>query len=40
VPPPSDYAVNVPIPMTHIVSHGAPPLLESNSFENWQFSMP
>ncbi|KAK1653911.1 hypothetical protein QYE76_071716 [Lolium multiflorum] len=39
VPPPSDYTVNVPIPMPHILSHGSPPLLESNSFENWQFLM-
>ncbi|KAK1664933.1 hypothetical protein QYE76_053092 [Lolium multiflorum] len=39
VPPPSDYTLNVPIPMPHILSHGSPPLLESNSFENWQFFM-
>ncbi|KAK1616573.1 hypothetical protein QYE76_022090 [Lolium multiflorum] len=39
VPPPSDYTINVPIPMPHILSHGSPPLLESNSFENWQFLM-
>ncbi|KAK1616982.1 hypothetical protein QYE76_022499 [Lolium multiflorum] len=39
VPPPSDYTVNVPIPMPHILSHGSPPLLESNNFENWQFLM-
>jgi hypothetical protein len=25
--------------MPHIVSHGAPPQLESNNFENWQFLM-
>ncbi|KAK1664531.1 hypothetical protein QYE76_052690 [Lolium multiflorum] len=39
VPPPSDYTINVPIPMPHILSHGSPPLLESNNFENWQFLM-
>ncbi|KAK1644213.1 hypothetical protein QYE76_062018 [Lolium multiflorum] len=39
VPPPSDYSLNVPIPMPHILTHGSPPLLESNSFENWQFLM-
>ena len=39
VSPPSDYAVNVPIPMPCILTHGLPPLLESNSFENWQFVM-
>jgi hypothetical protein len=37
VPPPSDYSINVLIPMPHILSHGSPPLLESNNFENWQF---
>jgi hypothetical protein len=30
VPPPSDYAADVPIPMPHILTHGSPPLLESN----------
>jgi hypothetical protein len=39
VPPPSDYTINVPIPMPHILSHGSPPLLESNSLENWHFLM-
>jgi hypothetical protein len=39
VPPPSDYTINFPIPMPHILSHGSPPLLESNNFENWQFLM-
>ncbi|KAK1620182.1 hypothetical protein QYE76_025699 [Lolium multiflorum] len=39
VPPPNDYTINVPIPMPHILSHGSPPLLESNNFENWQFLM-
>jgi hypothetical protein len=39
VPPPSDYSVNFPILMAHIVSQGAPPLLDSTSFENWQFLM-
>ncbi|KAK1692565.1 hypothetical protein QYE76_009262 [Lolium multiflorum] len=39
VPPPNDYTINVPIPMPHILSHGSPPSLESNNFENWQFLM-
>ena len=39
VPPPGSYAANVPIPMPHIVSQGSPPLLDSTSFENWQFLM-
>ncbi|KAK1630880.1 hypothetical protein QYE76_005195 [Lolium multiflorum] len=39
VPPPSDYSLNVPIPMPRILTHGSPPLLESNNFENWQFLM-
>ena len=25
--------------MPHILTHGSPPLLESNNFENWQFLM-
>ncbi|KAK1678322.1 hypothetical protein QYE76_039170 [Lolium multiflorum] len=39
VPPPSDYSLNVPIPMPRILTHGSPPLLDSNTFENWQFLM-
>lgn len=39
VPPPNNYSPSVPIPMPHIVSQGAPPPLDSNSFANWQFLM-
>ncbi|KAK1603983.1 hypothetical protein QYE76_027656 [Lolium multiflorum] len=39
VSPPSDYAVNVPIPMPCILTHGLPPLLESNSFGDWKLLM-
>ncbi|KAK1668095.1 hypothetical protein QYE76_056254 [Lolium multiflorum] len=39
VSPPSDYVVNVPIPMPCILTHGLPPLLEYNSFGDWKFLM-
>ncbi|KAK1630523.1 hypothetical protein QYE76_004838 [Lolium multiflorum] len=39
VSPPNDCAVNVPMPMPCILSHGPPPLLESNSFGDWKLLM-
>src|SRR3954467_3663019 len=39
VPPPPKYTPNPPIPMPHIIPQGAPPMLDTSNFSNWQYLM-
>ena len=39
VPPPPKYTPDPPIPMPHIIPQGAPPMLDTSNFANWQYLM-
>src|SRR3954468_3219467 len=39
VPPPLKYTPDPPIPMPHIIPQGAPPMLDTSNFANWQYLM-
>ena len=39
VPPPSRYTPEPFVPMPHIISQGAPPMLDTSNFANWQYLM-